>query len=224
MGGGAILDYARWGGDPPMEKTMTWEQPETSWTRLVAWWRWERWSKMPPLTYYWSQIKQTWHKRHKPARPWHIDAIIHSIRLPHDARILCLGARNNSEPDEWFRRGYERVTAVDLVPSRGVKFADINQTLPFPDGSFDLLYASHIFEHSWDLARALSEACRIIRPSGLLFAAFPVAFEPNDHDRWDVGSPEGFLARLRAAQTRPIRCLWTGGTPPGDVSILVALL
>ena len=178
---------------------------------------------MPPLTYYWAQVKQSWAKRNKPARPYHIDAIIASTHLPHDARVLCLGARNRNEPDEWFRRGYERVTAVDLLPSPGVRFADINRRLPFEDGAFDILYGSHIFEHSWNLSRALAEACRVVRLGGLLFAAFPVNFKVNGHDRFDVGSADGFLERLRAAQPRPVRPLWAGGTVPGDVAVLVAL-
>ena len=175
------------------------------------------------LSYLFHQVRQAHAKRHKPPRTRHIEAIIASTHLPHDARVLCLGARNRNEPDEWFRRGYERVTAVDLLPSPGVQFADMNRRLPFADGSYDLLYGSHIFEHAWELDRALAEACRMVRLGGLLFAAFPVAFTPNRHDRWDVGSAEGFLARLREAQNRPVRPLWTGGTPPGDVAVLVAL-
>lgn len=176
---------------------------------------------------YWRYVQiqrlQTIGKFRKPARPYHIDAIIASTHLPHDARVLCLGARNRHEPDEWFRRGYERVTAVDLLPSPGVRFADMNRRLPFEDGSYDLLYASHSFEHAWSLSHALAEACRVVRPGGLLFAAFPVNFKVNGHDRFDVGSADGFLDRLRAAQPRSVRPLWAGGTVPGDVAVLVAL-
>jgi ubiquinone/menaquinone biosynthesis C-methylase UbiE len=45
------------------------------------------------------------------------------------------------------------------------------QTLPFPDGAFDIVMANHMLYHIPDLNQALSEIRRVLKPEGLLVAA-----------------------------------------------------
>lgn len=40
------------------------------------------------------------------------------------------------------------------------------EALPFPDGTFDLIYAWGVFHHSPDTPRAFDEAARVLRPGG----------------------------------------------------------
>jgi SAM-dependent methyltransferase len=40
--------------------------------------------------------------------------------------------------------------------------------LPFPDASFDVVYAHQVFQHLREPARALGEALRVLRPGGLV--------------------------------------------------------
>jgi ubiquinone/menaquinone biosynthesis C-methylase UbiE len=64
------------------------------------------------------------------------------------------------------------------------------ESLPFADGSFDVVTASDVIEHVQDPDRFAAEAARVLRPGGLLFLATPNRFslglEP--HVRlWGVG-------------------------------------
>jgi 2-polyprenyl-6-hydroxyphenyl methylase/3-demethylubiquinone-9 3-methyltransferase len=73
--------------------------------------------------------------------------------------------------------GYRHV-GVDLTTSalqqaaeRGVAVLRGDATaLPLPDGCADVVSAGEIFEHVPDLPAAVREACRVLRPGGLLVA------------------------------------------------------
>lgn len=58
---------------------------------------------------------------------------------------------------------------LNIIDGKAVDYiADISQKLPFPDNSFDLIYASHVIEHvPWFLQKQLfSEFHRILKPQG----------------------------------------------------------
>jgi SAM-dependent methyltransferase len=66
-------------------------------------------------------------------------------------------------------------SAVTRVAGAGVPVAhhapaDVGD-LPFDDRSFDLVVANHMLYHATDLARAVSELRRVLRPTGTLVAA-----------------------------------------------------
>ena len=172
--------------------------------------------------YWWAQVRQALAKCGKDATfrtaPF-ADLIIASTALPYHARILCVGARNATEPAVWRERGYDRVTAIDLLPGAGLIPMDMHR-LRFADDTFELVYASHCYEHAWDADLALAEATRVLRRTGWLFAAFPVAFTPSAHDRYDFRDHDGFLSHLPPA-SRWSR-LWTKETPT-ECAVLLRL-
>lgn len=51
------------------------------------------------------------------------------------------------------------------------------QSLPFSDGQFDFVFASHVLEHIPDDRKALSEIHRILRPNGIAILPVPVICE-----------------------------------------------
>ena len=179
---------------------------------------------MPPLSYYWAQLRQSWAKRHKDTSfrtDPSIDLILSFTPLPSQARILCVGPRNGVELDAWEQRGYCQVDGIDLlgkVSDRRIRWGDMHG-LRCMDSQFDLIYASHVFEHAWDFSKVAEEMIRILRPSGLLFAAFPIHFTPTSHDRYDFDSADGFLKYFDFA--RLIR-LWHRETPT-EVAVLARL-
>jgi len=64
----------------------------------------------------------------------------------------------------------ERVACCEKL---GYKVAEINiesTAFPYPDGSFDTVFASHVIEHLNDPTRAIRECARVLKPGGLLFS------------------------------------------------------
>jgi 2-polyprenyl-6-hydroxyphenyl methylase/3-demethylubiquinone-9 3-methyltransferase len=74
-------------------------------------------------------------------------------------------------------QGYRHI-GVDLVPSALRQAAGHGVTvvrgdaaaLPLPDGCADVVSAGEVFEHVTDLPAVVREACRVLRPGGLLVA------------------------------------------------------
>jgi 2-polyprenyl-6-hydroxyphenyl methylase/3-demethylubiquinone-9 3-methyltransferase len=61
------------------------------------------------------------------------------------------------------RSGLEQASARGVAPVRG----DVT-ALPLADGCADVVVAGEILEHVGDLAGAVAELCRVLRPGGLL--------------------------------------------------------
>jgi len=66
-----------------------------------------------------------------------------------------------------------RVLGVDVYPGGQVDVVYDGRRLPLADHSVDLVFASSAFEHVEDLAAALAEIARVLRPGGRLAAVVP---------------------------------------------------
>lgn len=55
------------------------------------------------------------------------------------------------------------------------------ETLPFPAARFDVVLSVHTFEHVHDVAAALSECRRVLKPGGCLVVVFPPFYYPLGH-------------------------------------------
>jgi ubiquinone/menaquinone biosynthesis C-methylase UbiE len=109
------------------------------------------------------------------------------VELPADARILEFGCgtgalwRENVTrlPENWSvtltdrSAGMAAETRSELVGSaRHFQFGVVDiQNIPFESARFDAVIANHMLYHVPDLAKALSEVCRVLKPGGYLFAA-----------------------------------------------------
>ena len=64
-----------------------------------------------------------------------------------------------------------------------VSKGDMEQKLPYEDGSFDGIYCTNVLEHTTDPAFSLYEFRRILKPGGLLILAVP-EFSKSFYDDW----------------------------------------
>jgi SAM-dependent methyltransferase len=99
-------------------------------------------------------------------------------------------------PEGFFRRRlarrFRRYLTVDLVGGGVDLRADLCR-LPFADGSFDVVLASHVLEHVRDDRAAIAEIWRILRPGGIAVLPVPLvsdatveypAANPHDWGHW----------------------------------------
>ena len=70
------------------------------------------------------------------------------------------------------RRTFRSYATADLSMPRVDHHVDLTR-LPFPNASYDLVYASHILEHIKDDMTAIREIRRILRPHGLAILPVP---------------------------------------------------
>lgn len=101
-----------------------------------------------------------------------------------DQDILEIGVGMGADHLEWARSGPRRLAGVDLTPravawtsQRLAAYGFVSELqegdaehLPFPDGSFDIVYSWGVLHHSPDTSQAFREARRVLRPGGVLRA------------------------------------------------------
>jgi SAM-dependent methyltransferase len=93
------------------------------------------------------------------------------------------------------------------ISGEGVDRREDLTGLTFPDSSFDLVYASHVFEHIQDDESAIREVRRVLAPGGLAILPVPMLCEetveyggPNPHEHEHVRAPGlDYFRRYEAA-------------------------
>jgi ubiquinone/menaquinone biosynthesis C-methylase UbiE len=109
-------------------------------------------------------------------RLFEIEALVRLF--PAGARILEFGAGVGVQSLELSRKGFD-VAAIDLPDSQyasymvfAVKPYD-GRTIPFSDGSFDIVFSSNVLEHIQDLDGAYREFTRVLKPNGFCVHVMP---------------------------------------------------
>ena len=134
-----------------------------------------------------------------------IVAILGGVR---GREILDLGSGTGIAASAFAGAGARRVVAVEPDPSdeigRGAmaraglacEIVDAQgERLPFPDGSFDIVYCRQVLHHAADLDRLVAEVARVLRPGGTFLATREhVVRSPAELETFLAGHPEHVLA------------------------------
>jgi SAM-dependent methyltransferase len=121
------------------------------------------------------------HWRYRQER--HILACLDGIDW-RDQRVLEVGLGQGAESEQLIRRG-ARWSGLDLtaesvdrvhtrLTTRDLPYEDLRQgsalDIPWPDGSFDIVFSHGVLHHVPDILGAQGEIRRVLRPGGMLVA------------------------------------------------------
>jgi SAM-dependent methyltransferase len=130
-------------------------------------------------------------------------------------RVLDLGCRYGALTRE-YAAGND-VVGVDVdrealaeAAKLGIetRWADVDEPLPFEDGSFDVVAAGELLEHVRDPARLVAEAERLLRPGGTFVGSVPNAFRVKNRLRFLLGrNPEDDPTHLHMFSPDDVRSL-----------------
>ena len=97
--------------------------------------------------------------------------------------VLCVGCRNALELDRFRAHGFEDVVGIDVFSQRAdILVMDMHE-MSFPGDSFDVVYASHALEHSYDADRVVGEIARVARDGAVVGVEVPVRAQASAADR-----------------------------------------
>lgn len=146
-----------------------------------------------------------------------------------DEQALFVGCRNRHELAYFGRLNSAKAIGIDLYSeSADIRIMDMHD-LVFPDNSFDLVFASHSLEHSYNPQQAINEFVRVMKNEAYLTVEVPVNYQVTGADLVDFKDKSGILRLLSGVDTELIwdrlaRKGETGNTSGTDVLALILRL
>lgn len=138
---------------------------------------------------------KAFHRQHAPLhysmRRGFVDAFFQEqvTRLPNGTRILDLGGNKTGQRGMFNLSEFEvDVTVMNIVLDKGADVQADGVSLPFVEGSFDVVICAEVLEHVPYPAQMLSEIYRVLGKDGALIATVPFNFrihgDPYDYGRY----------------------------------------
>ena len=102
---------------------------------------------------------------------------------PSGGTVLCVGCRNSLELDRFRSHGFDQVVGIDVFSQRpDILVMDMHE-MTFDEDSFDVVYASHALEHSYDADRVVREIGRVARDGAVVGVEVPIRAQASSADR-----------------------------------------
>jgi len=109
---------------------------------------------------------------------------------PQGALVLDVGCGQGLALQQFAERGFRPVGITlnqedaRICRQQGHTVAGMDQSfLDFPDGTFDLIWARHVVEHSLFPYYTLTEFRRVIKPAGMLYVEVPASETASRHEQ-----------------------------------------
>lgn len=137
-------------------------------------------------------------------------------------RVLDLGCRDGAL-SATYAQGNEIVgvdadrEALAEAEQLGIEthWADLDDSLPFADESFDVVVAGELLEHLRDPRRVVADVRRVLRPGGTFVASVPNAYRLKNRVRFLLGrKPEEDPTHLQMFAPSDVRTLLAGFDEP----------
>ncbi len=105
-----------------------------------------------------------------------------SAEIPKNSKVLELGCAKGSHGAYLIKEKSCEVYGIDvfdevikIAKSKGVNAIkhDLNKLLPYGDGEFDVVLASHVLEHIYNLEQLVDECYRVLKKGGKIVAVIP---------------------------------------------------
>jgi SAM-dependent methyltransferase len=122
------------------------------------------------------------------------DGLFESISkvIDKESAILEIGSRTGTLLRYLNDKGYTNLYGVEIckraydmsvkdksLTADNIYFADMHDLKMFDADKFDLVIASEVLEHSWDVRVALNEVKRILKSEGYFYAKIPIQGKPK---------------------------------------------
>lgn len=128
-------------------------------------------------TYLREQLEETLTKKRLfGARRFDVIPLVAMLASKYDVAgkdVLCVGCRNTDELRYFRRRNVASVVGIDLYDAGpDILIMDMHD-LKFADGSFDVVYSRHSFEHAYDTHKVGREFVRVLKDGGVVVIEVP---------------------------------------------------
>lgn len=160
-----------------------------------------------------------------------LDVLLPKYRISTDARILDIGCGQGPALDILRDKGYASIVGITLndedvriCRQKGHTVQKMDQSfLGFADGSFDVIWARHVIEHSIFPYFTLAEFARVLIPGGLLYLEVPAPetscnheTNPNHYSVLGIGAWTSLLGRCGFTINEDVKFAFTTGMGPDE--------
>lgn len=148
-------------------------------------------------SYIQAQLKKTLGKINKNPKSRYEPFLTEFIKIysgDFSEEIICIGCRNFYELQAFKNKGFQYVLGIDLVsdPTNNIIEMDMHN-IQFEDDSFDICYAAHSLEHSYNALRVFNEIKRVTKNNGFILIEVPIGHKPSKVDRYNFIGLNNFL-------------------------------